>query len=126
MKTRGALCVVLLLIAVATVLSGLLLVTMPGWVMGVLSVQETPTSRHLFGIIGMFMFLFGGVMAHALLSPVDQPIVVLWAGLQKLGASASVGLGVLFGIFAPLALLVAGFDFLSGVLALAYWWRIRP
>lgn len=47
-------------------------------------------------------------------------MVILWAGLQKFGAVAGVGIGVLHGIFAPLALLVSVFDFVSGVLILAY------
>jgi hypothetical protein len=126
MKTRGALYAILLLISALTVLSGLGQMLMPGLVLDLLSVQGSPAAQHFFGIIGMFMLLFGGAAAHALLSPDDQPIVVLWAGLQKFGASAAVGLGVLHAIFSPLALAVAGFDLLSGVLALAYWWRIRP
>jgi hypothetical protein len=51
--------------------------------------------------------------------------VVLWAAAQKVGASGAVGLGVKRGVFSPLALGVAAFDFLSGALALAYWRRLR-
>jgi hypothetical protein len=49
---------------------------------------------------------------------------VLWAALQKFGASAAVGLGVMHGVFSPVALGVAGFDLLSGILALMYWWMV--
>jgi hypothetical protein len=43
---------------------------------------------------------------------------------QKLGASAAVGLGVRRGLLSPLALAVAGFDALSGLVALDYWRRL--
>jgi hypothetical protein len=51
--------------------------------------------------------------------------VVFCAGVQKLGASAAVALGVRRRIFSPLALIVAGFDLLSGIVAFAYWRRVR-
>jgi hypothetical protein len=115
---------VLLLIAVLTVISGLVQMVVPGRLLGLLSAESTPASRHFFGIVGMFMVLFGGLLWHALTSRSAQAIPVFWAGLQKFGASAAVGLGVLHGIFSPLALGVAGFDLLSGILALVYWWTV--
>jgi len=54
-----------------------------------------------------------------------QPVGLFWAGLQKFGASAAVGLGVVNGVFSPLAWLVAGFDLLSGALILAYWRSVK-
>jgi hypothetical protein len=45
--------------------------------------------------------------------------------LQKVGASAAVFLGVTRGVFAAVALVVAGFDLLSGILGLALWNRVR-
>ena len=61
----------------------------------------------------------------ALLAVVLPAVAVFWAGLQKLGAFCAVGLGVLHGIFSPLAWVVVLTDLLSGVLALLYWRRIR-
>jgi len=50
---------------------------------------------------------------------------VLMTAAQKLGAAAAVGLGVKRGLLAPLALGVAGFDALSGLVALDHWRRLR-
>jgi hypothetical protein len=82
--------------------------------------ESTPASRHFFGIVGMFMVLFGAMLLQALLTAGDHSVAVLWAGVQKFGAAAAVGFGVSKGIFSPLALGVAGFDLLSGFLILAY------
>jgi hypothetical protein len=112
-------------IAVITIFSGLFQMIAPGFELRLLSAEATPAARHFFAIIGMFMVLFGGALLHALCSPADHPIVVFWAGLQKFGAFAAVGLGVLHHIFSPLALFVATFDLLSGVLVFYYWRSIR-
>jgi len=97
----------------------------PALVLGVIDGESTATSRHFFGIVGMFMVLFGGAMLHALRSATHHPVVVLWAGLQKLGAFAAVGLGVWRGLFSWLVLGVAVFDLVSGLLIFWYWLTIR-
>ncbi|WP_224366106.1 patatin-like phospholipase family protein [Hyalangium versicolor] len=112
-------------IALATVVSGAVQLVVPGFELGFLQAESTPTSRHFFAIVGMFMVLFGGLLLHALVRPKENPAAFLWAGLQKLGACAAVGLGVARGIFSPLALGVAGFDFVSGVLVLGYLAHMR-
>src|SRR5688572_6577334 len=94
----------LVAIAVATVVSGAVQLIAPGFVLGFLEAEASPSSRHFFGIVGMFMVLFGGLMLHALARPKENPAAFLWAGLQKLGACAAVGLGVARGLFSPLAL----------------------
>jgi uncharacterized protein YjeT (DUF2065 family) len=121
MRRTGLLYWLLVAIAAVTVISGLVQAVTPGLILRLLSSESTKTSRHFFGIVGMFMVLFGGMLLHALRSRSNDLIAVLWAGLQKLGASAAVGLGVFHSIFSPLALLVAGFDFVSGVLMFVYW-----
>lgn len=125
MKMRDGLYWVLVIIAVVTVISGLVQMIATDFELQMLGAESTAASRHLFGIVGMFMTLFGGAMLHALLSPTDHPVVVLWASLQKFGASVAVGLGVLHHIFSPLALLVAGFDLFSGILGIWYWNKIQ-
>jgi hypothetical protein len=125
MKPGAGLYWVVTLIAGITIVSGLAQMVAPGMILRFISGETTPTSLHFFGIIGMFMALFGGALMHALLSVSRQPIVVLWAGLQKFGAVAAVGLGVLKSIFSPLALFVAGFDLLSALLVICYWLGIR-
>jgi len=112
-------------IAAVTVLSGLGQVFMPGFVLRLIGAEVTPASSHFFGIVGMFMALFGGLLLHALFARKPGPIPVFWCGLQKLGATAAVSLGVARGVFSALALGVAAFDLLSGVLILAYWFSIR-
>jgi hypothetical protein len=111
---------VLLAISALTVASGLGQLLKPDLVLGLVGGESTPASRHFFGIVGMFMVLFGAMLLHALLTAGNHSVAVLWAGAQKLGAAAAVGLGVAKGIFSPLALGVAGFDLLSGLLILAY------
>ncbi len=110
----------LLVISVLTIISGLVQMLFPGFVLGMLSNDFSPASTHFFGIVGMFMALFGGMTVHALLSTVEQRIVFYWAGGQKVGASVAVTLGVLHGIFSPLALLVAGFDLGSAVVIVVF------
>ena len=116
---------ILVSIAVITVVSGLTQIVAPGFVLDRLSVDNTEATRQLFATVGMFMVLFGGLLIQALLDRAEHPIVVFWAALQKLGASAAVGIGVARGVFSGVALLVAGFDLLSGALGLAFWRRIR-
>lgn len=106
-------------IAVLTVISGLLQMVRPAWVLAIVGAQTGPAPEHFFGIVGMFMALFGGLALHGLCLGSAPPM--LWAGLQKVGAVAAVGLGVLHNIFSSMALLVAGFDLLSAVLILWYW-----
>ena len=73
----------------------------------------------------MFMFVVGGGLLNALLRPGRDSVIVFWAALQKLGAAVAVGLGVKRRIFSPLALGVAFFDLLSGLLAAEHWRRTR-
>jgi hypothetical protein len=116
---------VLLAIAALTVATGAVQLAAPALVLRVVGGDTRPAAAHFFGIVGMFMVLFGGLLWQALRAPTPLAVPVFWAALQKLGASGAVALGFSRGLFAPLALLVASFDLASGVLALWYWWRIR-
>lgn len=113
-------------IAAMTVVTGAVQIVLPAVILSPLKAQVTPTTEHFFGIVGMFMVLFGGMMLNALFGRVDQSVAVFWAALQKLGAFGAVTLGVMHGIFSTLALVVAVTDLASGILALLYWVRIRP
>lgn len=112
-------------IAAGTAVSGLVQMVAPGFVLDILSASSTATSRIFFGIIGMFMFIVGGALTHALLEPYDRRVVVFWAALQKLAAAAAVTLCVAKDVFSGYALLLVTFDFLTGVLGMTYLWRIR-
>jgi hypothetical protein len=125
MKRQCLLWWMVLLIAALTIVSGLIQMLAPAFVLKIISAQITPTSSYFFGIVGMFMVLFGCLMLHALCNPIKNSIAILWASLQKFGASAAVGLGVCHHVFSPLALLIAGFDLGSGILGIWYLKNIK-
>ena len=124
-KIKKHLILLLKLIAAITVLSGLGQLVMPGFVLKLIGADVTTTSSHFFGIVGMFMALFGGLLLQALYASTPKPIPVFWCGLQKFGATVMVALGVARGVFSWLALSVAAFDLFSAVLIFVYWWAIR-
>ena len=112
-------------IALGTFVSGLVLVVAQRFVLDILSAPTATSDRLFFGIIGMFMAIIGGVLVHALLEPFDRRIVVFWASLQKLAACGAVTLAVVHDVFSGYALLLAAFDFLTGVLGMGYLWRMQ-
>jgi hypothetical protein len=120
MKPRGLLFKLSAAIAAITIVTGFVQMLRPELVLGIIGADTNPAPRHFFGIVGMFMVLFGGMLLHALLDAGDHRIVVLWSGLQKIGASGAVALGVWNGIFSTLALGVAGFDLFSGAVIFLY------
>jgi hypothetical protein len=115
----------LIAVSALTVVSGAVQALAPARLLRALMAQDDAAARHFFATIGMFMVVVGGGLLNALLRPGRQPIIVFWAALQKLGAAVAVGLGVKRRIFSPLALGVAFFDLLSGLLAAEYWRRTR-
>ncbi len=115
----------LIAISALTVVSGAVQALAPRRLLRALMAEDDAAARHFFGTIGMFMVVVGGGLLSALLRPGREPIIVFWAALQKLGASVAVGLGVQRRIFSPLALGVAFFDLLSGLLAAEHWRRTR-
>lgn len=115
---------ILAVIAIITVLTGAIQVPFGGPVLQLIGADSTPETRQLFGTVGMFMVVVGGLLLHTLLNAVPSPEVVLWSGVQKTGAFGAVGIGVLNGVFSPIALLVAFFDLATAVLLFVYWRRI--
>jgi hypothetical protein len=115
----------LVAIGAVTVASGVFQAAVPGVLLKALDVEDTLPTRQLFGTIGMFMAVVGGLLCSALRKGGEPRPVVFWTGLQKLGAAGAVALGVRRSVFSPRALLVAGFDFASGLMALDYWRRLR-
>lgn len=117
---RLSLRLIVLIISVLTCLSGLVQMINPGFVLNFIGAEITPASAHFFGIVGMFMTLFGGLMIHALYSVHPNQVAVLWCALQKLGAFVAVGLGIIHEVFSMMAAGVAVFDLFSGILFLYY------
>ncbi len=103
-------------IAWITIVTGALQLTLPTYLLPVLGVEASAAAAQLFATVGMFMVLFGAAVVHALRRQEATNVVLLWAGWQKIGAAILVTWGVTQGVFAQLALLVASFDFASGLL----------
>jgi hypothetical protein len=112
-----------LAIAAITALTGAVQIVVPGAVLDFLSADRSRAAEQGFATVGMFMVLFAGLVVHALTVRSGERVALLWASLQKLGASAAVGIGVARGVFSGVALLVASFDLASGALML--WYRGR-
>jgi uncharacterized protein YjeT (DUF2065 family) len=111
---------IVIAISVITIISGLTQVFMPATVLKVIGADITASTRHLFGIVGMFMALFGGMLIHSIYSAHTSKVVVFWCAMQKLGAFVAVTLGVINGLFSWMALSVSIFDLFSGLLFLYY------
>ena len=119
---RGRVGTIVAVIAVLTIVSGAVQMAWPGFILGLVGAESDATSRHFFGIVGMFMVLFGGLALHGV--RVSSLPALIWSGLQKAGAVAAVLLGIRHGIFSLAALPIAGFDFLSALFLAAYSWRV--
>jgi len=111
---------ILVLISVTTVVSGIVQIFAPAFILGLVGAEITAATRQCFATVGMFMFLFGGMLLQVLLSRQMIAPVFLWSGLQKIGAFVAVGIGVMNHVFSLGAMLVACFDLLSGILIFTY------
>jgi hypothetical protein len=118
--------VIIILIAILTIISGLVQLISPSFILKFIGGEINTTTNHLFAIVGMFMFLFGGLLLHSLYSIYNSKVVVLWCALQKLGAAIAVFLAIEKNLFSPIAALVAGFDLLSAILFFIYYRSIDP
>jgi hypothetical protein len=115
----------LMAVSALTVASGAGQVLMPQRTLEAMCTENDPTTRHLFGTVGMFMVAMGVTLLDGLLRRTEESWVVAWAAGQKAGAATAVSIGVRRGVFSPVALVVAAFDALSAVLALDYCRHMR-
>lgn len=122
---RKILLIVIVLISVASAISGAIQMLWPSFVLGLVGGEATATTLHFFRIIGMFMLLFGALMLTTVYAAVPSRATVLWCALQKLGASAAVIWGVTAGIFQLQAAAIAGFDGISGLIFLYFMYTLR-
>jgi hypothetical protein len=109
-----------LIISVLTLLSGLVQMIKPDFILAFIGGDTSQANRHSFGIIGMFMALFGGLVIHTIYEAKTSKTILFWAALQKIGAAIAVGLAIQKGLFNYLAGLVAAFDLVSGILFLIF------
>ncbi|GAB3394366.1 hypothetical protein GCM10027568_24870 [Humibacter soli] len=114
--SRDPLRIIALAIGVITIISGAAQVVAPWFVLGIIGADVTATTNQLFATVGAFMVIVGGALTHATIVGGPQPIVLLWSVIQKVVAVVLVVVGVIAGVFGPLALGVASFDLLSAVL----------
>jgi hypothetical protein len=115
----------IILISAATIISGLVQLVAPQFVLAIVGADINPATRQLFSTIGMFMVLFGGMLLQAMRSSTNQSVAIFWSALQKFGASAAVIIGVERHVFSMIALAIAAFDAFSGCLILWYWFQVR-
>jgi hypothetical protein len=115
----------ILAISAITLVSGLVQIVIPGFVLALVGANRDATSEQLFATIGMFMAIFGAMLFQALRSFSSQRIVVFWAAVQKFGASLAVFIGVQKHIYSAFAPLIATFDGISGCLIFWYWIKMR-
>lgn len=114
----------LIIVAAITVVSGVAQLVAPEWVLAMIGASRLAPAPHLFATIGMFMGITGAMFLQTLLKHSAERAVPLWIGVQKVAAAALVGLGVARGLFGPVAIGVAGFDFISGMLTFLFLARI--
>jgi hypothetical protein len=124
-KQRDWLFRFLLVMGAATLATGLVQLTAPTFVLGLLRADVSGIGPYLFRIVGMFMALFGGLIVQSLLDPRHHPVAIQWSGIQKVGAGIAVAIGVMTGAFRTLAWSVSLFDLASGILLFVYLKRIN-
>jgi hypothetical protein len=125
MKQKDGLFWLLVIIAGATVLSGLTQLLAPRFILGLVGGPSADGVPYFFAIIGMFMAIFGLLLIQDLLAIVGSPRILLWTAVQKVGASVAVSIGVATHVFSLLALVIAGFDLVSGLLIFVYRRRVQ-
>jgi hypothetical protein len=118
-KLKNYLGAIITLIAILTIISGAVQMLWPWLVLKMIGGSLDAGSQHSFGIIGMFMMIFGALTLHGLMT--ESSPALLWASIQKLGAFLAVALGVHNHVFSSLAMAVASFDLLSFFLMIVFW-----
>jgi hypothetical protein len=110
----------LVAIAIITILSGAIQIIQPEMILNSMGIKPADETTYFFRITSLLTGLFGGALLHAALSSQTEPVILLWACLQKLLGSASVLLAVLSGLLTVGALAAAGYDFIAGLFILWY------
>jgi hypothetical protein len=114
----------LAIIAVSTVLTGLLLLLAPDWLLGIIAYDHTAMAAHFFATVGMFMVITGAMFLQTLLARSREPAVPFWIGVQKAAGAALVAWAVVRGLLIPLSYLVVAFDAFTALLVFVLWRRL--
>ena len=115
---------VLIAIAAITVLSGAAQLIVPTVTLSFIAKPAEPLSPQLFATVGMFMVITGALFFESLWNRSGEGAIPFWIGVQKLAAAALVTFGWTKGVLVGLAVGVAAFDFVSGVLCFVFWRRL--
>jgi hypothetical protein len=117
---------ILLSSAFFNVAIGLSQVLMPATVMAQLHVTVDVNTLQFFATLGFLLVVIGGLQIQSFLfTKPDQPLVVFWSGVEKLGAAVAVAIGALHHVFGPIMFFVGFMSVLLGLLHLWYWSEIR-
>jgi hypothetical protein len=117
---------ILLSSAFFNVAIGLSQVLMPATVMAQLHVTVDVNTLQFFATLGFLLVVIGGLQIQSFLfTKPDQPLVVFWSGVEKLGAAGAVTVGALHHVFGPIMFFVAFMSVLLGLLNLWYWYEIK-
>jgi hypothetical protein len=101
-------------------------VAMPATVMAQLHVTVDVNTLQFFATLGFLLVVIGGMQIQSFLfTKPDQPLVVFWSGIEKLGAAGAVTVGALHHVFGPILFFVAFMSVLLGLLNLWYWFEIK-
>ena len=105
---------------------GVAQVAMPATVMGQLHVTVDVNTLQFFATLGFLLVVIGGIQIQSFLfTKPDQPLVIFWSGVEKLGAAGAVTVGALHHVFGPIMFFVAFMSVLLGLLNLWYWFEIK-
>jgi hypothetical protein len=114
-----------IMIAIITVVSGAVQLVLPETALTFMNIGISGETVYLFRLVSLLTALFGIALLHTALARSYEPILLLWASLQKLLGAAAVLFAVLSGLLASGASLVAGYDFLAGLYVLWFYNRRR-
>ena len=110
-------------VGAVTAFFGLLLLAFPITMLHLLDAGTTDPAPYIFGIVGLFMLLFGGLLVDAARRPEPPPVALFWCFLQKVGATVAMLAGFITDVYGWLALLVAVFDGASALIVYGLWRR---
>ncbi|WP_158799754.1 patatin [Pedobacter sp. L105] len=111
---------IIILISIVTLITGVTQILAPAFLLRLLGAEVSLATIQIFGIIGMFIAIFGGMLIHANLTSSFDSRAILWSSFQKFGASIAIFASICTGLFAPIAALAGAFELISGLFFLYY------
>lgn len=116
--------IVLICIAAFTVIAGLVQLVAPAWELRIIATSQSALAAQFFATVGMFMIITGAMFLQSLLMHSTEGTIPLWIGVQKGAAAVLVSGAIMRGLLVPIAYVTAGFDAISAIITLVFWWRL--